>query len=63
MGQKETGGAVLAKDDASTEQIALAVPRDLVIDYLKVFDELERATHAHRQFLAPWRESHSAGRP
>jgi len=50
MGQKETGGAVLAKDDASTEQIALAVPRDLVIDYLKVFDELERATHAHRQF-------------
>lgn len=50
MGQKETGGAVIANDDASPERISVAVPRELVIDYLKVFDELERATHAHRQF-------------
>ncbi|NCV01991.1 MAG: hypothetical protein EBV53_12515, partial [Proteobacteria bacterium] len=50
MDQKETGAAVLAADDPAHERIAVAVPRDLVIDYLKVFDELERATHAHRQF-------------
>lgn len=50
MGQKETGGAVIANDDASPERISVAVPRELVIDYLKIFDELERATHAHRQF-------------
>ncbi len=48
MGQKETGGAELANDDANTERIA--VPRELLIDYLKVFDALERATHAHRQY-------------
>lgn len=50
MGKKETGGAVIANDDASPERISVAVPRELVIDYLKIFDELERATHAHRQF-------------
>ena len=50
MDQKETAVAVVAADNPLAGEIAVAVSRDLVIDYLKVFDELERATHAHRQF-------------